>query len=275
MKTSYSDNNDTSTSTDNVNGATPKKRDKVCNKGKVREIQTPLHHPFRSAKQVEEENLDEEEKKNNNKSAATVTPFKNSYKHTGIDDGFYETTEQDAEMHEPEPKTSDETVIPTETSKEDKEEENKDTTEVNKLKKNTDKEKENKEKEEKEKELEKKEEKEKERNEKEKENEKEQEDEKEHGNEKEKENEKEEKEKEKRKWKENNYENGNGLQKQPLMLFNEYRKDDGTVATWETMSEKQWESWDLDNPPGENHKFWLLDAKIIINMLYNIGSTRT
>jgi hypothetical protein len=39
------------------------------------------------------------------------------------------------------------------------------------------------------------------------------------------------------------------------MLFNEYRKDDGTVATWETMSEKQWESWDLDNPPGENHKF--------------------
>jgi hypothetical protein len=47
------------------------------------------------------------------------------------------------------------------------------------------------------------------------------------------------------------------------MLFNEYRKDDGTVATWETMSEKQWESWDLDNPPGENHKFWLLDAKII------------
>ena len=98
----------------------------------------------------------------------------------------------------------------------------------------------------------------------EKQNENEKEDEQKEEEEKErKEKEQKSKEKEKVTRKENNYENGNGLPKQPILQFGEYKKDDGTVATWESMTEKDWTNWDLDNPPGENHKFWLLDAKII------------
>ena len=101
MKTSYSDNNDTSASTDREKALKPKTRevgDKVTNATTDPKIQTPLKPPFRSAKQMEEKNLEEE----SNKTAATVTPFKHSETPTGTEDGFFETSEEDAELNQTE-----------------------------------------------------------------------------------------------------------------------------------------------------------------------------
>ena len=251
MKTSHSDNNDTSTSTDRENAKKPKTRNATT----VAKMQTPLKPPFRSAKQMEEKNLEEE----SNETAATVTPFKHSdtptgmedefldnETHTDIGDGFLATLEEELNRTETEEIFDYEGGLEEDVNeKNNTEKSNKENEKRNKNKENEEEKEDSDDEDEEEKE------------------DKQNENEDEEKEEEEKEKEQKSKEKEKVTRKENNYENGNGLPKQPILKFNEYKKDDGTVATWETMTEKDWTNWDLDNPPSENHMFWLLDAKII------------
>ena len=73
-------------------------------------------------------------------------------------------------------------------------------------------------------------------------------------------------EKEKEKLKNTNYKNGNGVFNTKLKK-DEYLDYNKQVKKLKTLTTEQWRNWSLTDPPGENHHFWLLDARIILPAL--------
>ena len=59
------------------------------------------------------------------------------------------------------------------------------------------------------------------------------------------------------------YSNGNGVQSNKGLREFEYVD----YSTWTPLTSKEWSEWDLEHPPGENHKFWTKKAPIIFHAL--------
>ena len=63
------------------------------------------------------------------------------------------------------------------------------------------------------------------------------------------------------------YSKGNGRRSKKGLKEFEYVDYNNTISTWTPLTQKEWSTWDLEHPPGENHKFWTQKAPIILHAL--------
>ena len=63
------------------------------------------------------------------------------------------------------------------------------------------------------------------------------------------------------------YTKGNGVQSNKGLEKFEYVDYNNSISTWTPLTQKEWSEWDLEHPPGENHKFWTKKAPIILHAL--------
>ena len=63
------------------------------------------------------------------------------------------------------------------------------------------------------------------------------------------------------------YSKGNGVRSNKGLKKFEYVDYNNSISTWTPLTPKEWSEWDLEHPPGENHKFWTKKAPIILHAL--------